>query len=505
MSPQRCLVIWLPDWPLHAAFGRAASGPVAVTHGNLIVACSAAARAQGVQRGQRKRLAQARAPLLQLLPADPRRDERAFLPVLRLLESLSPGVQLLRPGLAALRSRGTARFYGGEAEAGRMFLAALAAHDHPEARVGVADGMFTAEMAAQSADPVCVVPPGESARFLAPLPVQALSDASLPMLLERLGIRTLGDFAQLAPNSVRDRFGEHGVRLQTLAAGGDSRPVTPSAPIPDLAREVVFESALTQSDQVAFAVRQTADAVLAGLATASAVCTEVRIDLTDDEGAVNSRTWLHPTCFDAADLVDRVRWQLESLQGEIDQNRISAGITEVRITPVQVDDVAHHQPGLFGQGPHQRMHHAISRVQAMLGHRGVGTPEVTGGRWLAQRQQLIPWSDRVVTERDPMLPWPGHLPTPLPSEVFDPPRPVRVSGAAGVAVTVDERGRLSSPLALINDTEVISWAGPWPIRERRWDPSHARLAHRFQVVDATQRAWLLFLEHGQWWAEGMYR
>ena len=32
----------------------------------------------------------------------------------------------------------------------------------------------------------------------------------------------------------------------------------------------------------------------------------------------------------------------------------------------------------------------------------------------------------------------------------------------------------------------------------------SRSAHRFQVVDAEQTAWLLVLEQGAWWAEGRY-
>src|SRR5690606_13158212 len=142
----RHLVLWLPDWPVRAALGAApADEPVAIVHANLVIACSAAARAQGVRRGHRRRLAQSRSPALRLIPADPRRDERAFLPVLRLLEELVPGVQPLRPGLAALRARGAARYYGGEEQAALRLIEALAEHDYPDARASVADGLFTAE------------------------------------------------------------------------------------------------------------------------------------------------------------------------------------------------------------------------------------------------------------------------------------------------------------------------------------------------------------------------
>ncbi|WP_417511194.1 DNA polymerase Y family protein [Microbacterium sp.] len=506
-APPRHLVLWLPDWPVRAALGAPPGDePVAVVQANTVVACSASARAQGVRRGQRRRLAQTNSPGLRILHADPLQEQRMFLPVLRLLEELVPGIQPLRPGLIALRARGASRYYGGEEHAARHLIDVLAEHSHPASRAGVADGLFTAEQAARLADPVRVVDQGESRAFLAPLPIQVLGDEQITALLTKLGVRTLADFAGLEVSHVRDRLGEHGVRLHDLAAGADSRPLIPQAPEPQLAREIVFDSPLAQAEQVAFAVRQTADAVTAGLAELSQVCTEVRIELTDDDGGVSSRVWMHPTSFEASDLIDRVRWQLEGIASTFaDTERAGAGILEVRITPTRVDDSAHHQPGLFGQGPEQRLHHAVSRVQALLGHRGVVTPQVTGGRRLAERQLFRPWGDQTPHLRDAALPWPGSLPSPLPSEVFAPPLPARVTAADGTAPSVDERGALSAPPVQIEDAGVLSWAGPWPLRERTWDADHARSAQRFQIVDDAQRAWLVLWEDGSWWIEGRYR
>jgi protein ImuB len=51
---------------------------------------------------------------------------------------------------------------------------------------------------------------------------------------------------------------------------------------------------------------------------------------------------------------------------------------------------------------------------------------------------------------------------------------------------------------------VTSWAGPWPVIEREWDAARRRIAHRFQIVDARQSAWLLVCEAGVWSVEGRY-
>lgn len=520
-EPVRSLVLWCPDWPItalglspkaaipDAGGDREEPPPIAILHAGAVVACSASARREGVRRGQRRRDAQARCPSLRIVPDDPQRDHRVFLPLIDRLEKLAPGVQVIRPGLAAIRVRGPARYYGGEEQAARILLTDLLDSGVPDVRAGVADGPFTAEHAARSTREraaVQVIPAGAAAAFLSPLPITTLQDPDLVALLVRLGVRTLGEFAALEEDTVRDRFSERGTRLHALAGGRDSQPVTPRIPPPELTRRVEFEPPLEIAEQVAFGVRQTCDDVVAALGAAGLVCTELRVELTDESGGRAERVWLHPTFFSAAEMVDRVRWQLEAA---VTGDTLTSAVQSVRLVPEAVDAATHHAPGLFGQGPGERVHHALSRVQAMLGHRGVLVPAVGGGRFLRERQLLVPWGDRPPAsagQRD--RPWPGSLPDPLPATVFAEPVPVEVTDSTGERVRVDDRGTLSgTPAALAGRgirTAVTAWAGPWPVRERQWDAARRRDAHRFQLVDQTQTAWLAVFEDDAWHAEGRY-
>lgn len=511
-EPTRSLVLWLPDWPVLAYRREAtrpprAEAPLAVFENNVVTACSAAARAQGVRRGQRRRDAQALCPSLAVVPADPVRDARVFAPVVALIEEHAPGVQIVRPGLCALRARGPARYYGGEEEAARMLVRRLAAEGFADARAGIADGVFTAEHAARvtRADAaVRVVPGGEAAAFLAPLPATALDDRDLASLLARLGVQTLGDFAAMPVERVRERFAERGARLHALASGRDSQPVRPRTPPPELHRDVAFEPPLELADQIAFGMRVAAEEFITRLGAHGLVCTELRVVLSGERGERSERVWLHPGSFDAAAVVDRVRWQL----AEDGRGIFGSGVSGVHIEPEAVDEAAHHATGLFGGGPDEKVHHALSRVQAMLGHRAVLTPVIGGGRWLAERQVLVPWGDRAVTAKDRARPWPGSLPDPLPATVYPEPRLVEVTDIAGAPVSVGERDVLSAPPAILyaggRRVRIREWAGPWPISERGWDPLRRRRAHRFQVVDADGGAWLLVVEEGEWRAEGRY-
>ena len=507
-SAPRLLVLHVPDWSVRAQ-ARAArvdeNGQVALVAKGAVTACSPAARAEGVRIGMRQREAQGRCPGLRVLREDPAIAVRAFEPVLGALEEALPGWHPLRPGAAAIRARGPARYYGSEVASARTVVGIVTEHGASEARVGIAAGLFAAELAAQAStpDPVRIVPSEATAAFLGPLPVAALGDPELAALLPRLGIRTLSAFAALPADDVVARFGPLGARLHALARGRDPRPATPRIPPRDIDAVVDFEPAVERVDEIAFGVRAACDDFVRELLAAHLVCTALRVELHGDREELDERVWLHPRSFSAAEVVDRVRWQLQATE------TLRSAVVRVRVSPEAVDPVHVHESGLWGAGPDERVHSALSRVQGMLGHRGVLVPRLTGGRRPADRQTLVPWGDRAVVTRERAHPWPGALPDPPPTTVYEMPRPMRVEDVHGRTVTVDERGLVSgAPAVIVSQTgtrrELTAWAGPWPLDERWWDPAAARTAPRFQVVDDTGCAWLLVLDGEGWWAEGRY-
>src|SRR5690554_303113 len=512
-NPVRVVVVWCPDWPVVAA--RAAGqlppdGPVALIDRGEVIACSAEARDDGVRRGLRLREAQARCPVLETRPYDPAVDARAFDPIAAVIEERVPGVQVLRPGLATVRARGAARYYRGEERAAGELLGALANTIAGAARIGIADGIFAAEQAAYRTTPhqrTLLVPVGASPQFLAPLSIETLGEPKLVPLLKRLGAGTLGDFAALNETDVRARFGQDGARAHARAAGRDPRPVTARVLEKDFDRVVEFEPPLDRVDQVAFAFRAAADEFVAGITAARLVCTAIRVVIDTEGGDSSDREWAHPRHFTAAEVLDRVRWQLQGSGGGL-----SSPISRVRVSPERVDAVSNHEAGLWGHAPDERIHHGLSRIQSMLGHDAVLTAVPGGGRMLAERRVLVPWGDappptaRVAVGR----PWPGSLPDPPPAIVFEQPRPMLVLDAAGQAVDVDQRGAASAPPAWLcgvggeGRRAITNWAGPWPVQQRWWDAGRARRATRFQLVDEHGEAWLMLLEHGGWWAEARY-
>ncbi|MCU1403546.1 MAG: polymerase family protein [Microbacteriaceae bacterium] len=511
----RVMVLWCPDWPISAAllaYGLPRDAAIALVDRGEVFACSAAARREGVRRGLRLREAQARCTTLLVFPYDSGLDSRSFEPVLAAIEETMPGTQLIRPGTCVLMARGPARYYGGEEEAALWLLDRLDSINVHGSRIGIADGPFTAERAArqQKRQRIQIVPEGGSAAFLAPLPIGLLDQPSLVTLVMRLGIRTLGDFVALPAGAVRDRFGEDGARLHALAGGLDSRPVVPRVPPQELDSTVDFWPPLDRIDQVTFGFRASADRFIEGLVAAKLVCTALRIEVESEAGEISERGWLHPRSFTAADVVDRVRWQLQGGSG-LSSSGLGSAITRVRVIPESVDSIGNHEDGLWGSGPDERVHHGLSRVQSMLGHGAVLTAVMGGGRTIADRQNLIAWGDTPVSTKPEAQPWPGRLPPPAPTTVFPIASQVSVTASSGEQVDLNDRGmlsgvpdRFSATNSLRDSRPVRAWAGPWPVDERWWDADTHRAASRFQLVDADGTAWLLLLEDHRWWAEARY-
>jgi len=486
-----------------ASLGLVPSSPIAVIDRGEVYACSQAARLDGVRRGMRRRDASARCPELTIVDHSLERDVRAFESILSTIEDTTSAVTPIRPGLCALSV--PSRYYGGEREAAAVIAEQLVAAGVWECRIGIADGIFTAEQAARQAAPqdCCVIPTGGSARFLADLPIMVLEDLELVSLLRRLGIRTLGDFAALPARDVLTRFGSQGALIHRLAGGSDSRIAAARRPPLDLQESVPFDPPLETVEPVAFSSRQTAERLIAELARHGLVCSEIRIEVVGDRGWVGSRVWAHPRWFTAADLVDRLYWQL---QGDPSPEPVEG----IRLIPEAVESLADHGDGLWGSAPDERIERGVARLQGMLGPEQVLSPSLQGGRNPRQCQVLTPWGERGTRHRATDLPWPGSIPPPAPTRVFPEPRPAAVFSADGCSVKITDRGAITGePARLRTDDSadplvIEAWAGPWPIDELWWEPTGARRVARLQMVTVDGSAWLLLVEGDQWWTEARY-
>ena len=171
--------------------------------------------------GMRLGEALATCPSLILVDRDPAAVEREWEGVLRRLEDTGFAVDPVEQGAVVFETKGVERLYGGVQSALERALVAVGSTWDP--RVGAAGRRFTALAAASVARPgqILMVAAKEEEEFLDPLPLSLL-----PMTpnryaeLEGLGLRSLGELAQLPGGAVAERLGVEGRNAWRLAQGG---------------------------------------------------------------------------------------------------------------------------------------------------------------------------------------------------------------------------------------------------------------------------------------------
>jgi len=454
-------------------------------------------------------------------PAGPQ-AARLFERVIGAVTGFCPNVEATEPGVCAFGVRGPARYFGGEEVLASKIIAAVAGLG-VKSRIGVADGMFAALLAARRAEPVdsagpadpagpvLVIPPGGTAGFLAAQPVSVLADQDLAGLLKRLGLLTLGDLAALPASDVASRFGDAGEAVHRLARGLDLRPLAALPPARDLSVAREFDPPEPLAEPVVFAAKTLAEQLHAGLAARGLACVRVQVRVTWADGEESSRLWRHDGLLTAAGVADRVRWQLDGRPAAPpDGQYAQGGIGMLRLVPDQVVRATGHQLALWGEAMvSDRVARAAMRVQAMLGHEAVLRPVTGGGRNVSEQVSQVPFGEK----REPRLavgaPWPGRIAGAAPGVVYPAAREAEVTDDAGRLVTVTGRCVLSAvPARLVIGPEpprrITAWAGPWPLSERWWDAVAARRRARFQLATDDGRAWLAVVRDSRWLIEAGY-
>jgi len=132
------------------------------------------------------------------------------------LTVLCPFTESIRLDLLVLPLRGPSRFFGGEDavfDAVRQTVRDVTAR---EPSLGVADGLFCAEMAARRG---LVLAPGATRAFRRSLPLGVLGRKDVATTCQRLGLHTVGSFADLERARVAERFNKHALVLHRIARG----------------------------------------------------------------------------------------------------------------------------------------------------------------------------------------------------------------------------------------------------------------------------------------------
>ena len=163
-----------------------------------------------------------------------------------------------------------------------------------------------------SPNAILVVPPGDEAAFLAPLPATALWGVGpkTAEALARLGLKTIGDIAQWPAADLARRFGKSGHDLSRHAQGLDDRPVEPWHETKSISAETTFARDVSEGRVLKRTLRELSDQVGRRLRDSALAGATVKLKLRWPDFTTLSR---QTTLLQATDLDDEIYTAIEKL------------------------------------------------------------------------------------------------------------------------------------------------------------------------------------------------
>ncbi len=474
---RRITALWLPrfaierwlvlaarrgeDVPPEVALALARPG----THGPVIHATTRAAELAGVQAGARAVDMRALCPVLRLEPADTEADSLALERLMLWLRRFCPWTAVDGAGGVILDTTGSDHLWGGEA-AMLVEIETALSHLGLSAGLAIAPTPAAARALARFGGVRAISGADQIEAQIAPLPVAALGlGADTVLLLQRLGLKTIGDLAAVPRLSLARRFNR-----------------TPAAENPLIALDRMTGRLPTPLDAPAdppryLARTRLADPVQDPTPWIPALCEDLCAALTHDGmGARRITLTLYRTDGEiAAASVATARASRDAahlarlFEGRLDRLDPGFGFDLITLVGDVTEALAVRQRRLDGAADDaEDLARLTDRLRARLGPRALTAP--------APRPSHIP--ERAVT-------WAGHA-APLPASAPPVPRPLRMLDhpeELRVLYAVPE-GPPAQFVWRRRPHRVVRFAGPERIAPEWWaDKPGTRLRDYYRVED----------------------
>lgn len=164
--------------------------------------------------------------------------------VMDMLAEYTPLVEQLSIDEAFLDVTGCERLFGPADQLAHRIQERVRRETGLPCSLGVASNKLVAKVASQQAKPngVLIVPAGQEAQFLAPLPIEQLWGVGevTAERLRRIGVSTIGQLAALPEAQIKSLFGSAAAEMQHRALGIDTRPVGEQAERKSVSQEHTF-------------------------------------------------------------------------------------------------------------------------------------------------------------------------------------------------------------------------------------------------------------------------
>ncbi len=374
----RTACVDLPAFPLQwllRARPQWRAGPVAVVEADspraAVLWVDERAWNEGVRPGLTYGAALALCGALRAAPVPEGEIEREVSRLARRLRTFTPHVEPSReePGVFWLDATGLERLFGSLRNWARLIHAELEQRGY-RASVVAGFSRFGSYALARARRGVLVLDsPAEERRAarLVPLPRLRLDPRALETL-EKLGVRTVGEFADLPHEGIERRFGAEAARLHRLAAGLLELPLAPERPQPPALQRAAFEPPAAEIPRLLAAVERLLPPLLEVLRQRGRALARLQVGLRFERlGDHLERLCPAAPTLDARSLRELVRLRFEA------QRRLPDRVVELVLVGDGVRASAE-QWRLFEGRPRRDLRaaaEALARVRAELGEQAV--------------------------------------------------------------------------------------------------------------------------------------
>ena len=343
----------------------------------VVSAASYEARRYGVHSAMSLITARRLCPHAVVLPVDFAAYRSASRDVFAIARELTPQIEPLSLDEAYLDVTASVLTMGAPEEMAGRLRDRIAQECALDASCGVATSKLVAKVASDLRKPrgFVVVPPGEEAAFLAPLPLRRLPGLgpATEKALTGLGISTLGELAGYPLGTLRRRLGDHAaVSLTERARGIDRSPVVVPERPKSVSREETFSVDVGDRDELHRRLRECAADVGRQLRRGgwTARTATLKLRYSDFSTLTRQLTWSSPQQGDTALAEAAVRLFDETWSGD-PVRLLGMGVSGI-VDAAQLD--------LFERGASsrdERLDQTLDALRARFGgaapHRGVGS------------------------------------------------------------------------------------------------------------------------------------
>jgi DNA polymerase-4 len=224
-----------------------------------------------------------------------------------------------------------------------------------------------------------VVPPGEEAAFLAPLPVEALwgIGPKTAARLEALGVRTIGGLAAWPEADLARRFGVHGAEMARHARGLDARPVVAGREAKQVSAETTFARDVADGTRLRRTLLDLSEHVGRRLRASEAAATTIRLKLRWPDFTTLTRQTTLPQPTDLDDEIYRAALALFEAVWRPGRAVRLLGVAAAGLAP-PARQLSLWEAGAGSQARSERLAETVDAIRAKYGYKAVRRASLAG-------------------------------------------------------------------------------------------------------------------------------